>query len=41
MGTEDIGMKLLAEWLAGFIKDVSIRYIPANEPFTPLNARPG
>lgn len=36
MGTEDIGMKLMAEWIAGFVKGVSIRYMPATEPFTPL-----
>lgn len=36
MGTEDIGMKLMAEWIASFIKDVPIRYMPATEPFTPI-----
>lgn len=37
MGTEDIGMKLMAEWIASFVKDVPIRYLPATEPFTPLD----
>jgi putative NIF3 family GTP cyclohydrolase 1 type 2 len=41
MGTEDIGMKMLAEWIATFIKDVPIRYMPATEPFTPLATRHG
>lgn len=41
MGTEDIGMKLLAEWIAGFIKDVTIRYIPATEPFSPPGLQQG
>jgi putative NIF3 family GTP cyclohydrolase 1 type 2 len=35
MGTEDIGMKLVAEWLQGFVRDIPIAYLPAGEPFHP------
>jgi putative NIF3 family GTP cyclohydrolase 1 type 2 len=31
--SEQSGMKLCAEWLKGFIKEVPIEFIPAPEPF--------
>lgn len=33
MGTEDIGMKLVAEWIRSFVPELSIAFLPAGEPF--------
>ena len=33
MGTEDIGMQVVAEWLQTFVPEVPIKYMPAGEPF--------
>jgi putative NIF3 family GTP cyclohydrolase 1 type 2 len=35
MGTEDIGMKLVAEWIKSFVPELDIAYLPAGEPFGP------
>lgn len=33
MGTEDIGMQVVAEWIRSFTPEVPVRYLPAGEPF--------
>jgi putative NIF3 family GTP cyclohydrolase 1 type 2 len=33
MGTEDIGMQVVAEWIRGIAPDLSVKYMPAGEPF--------
>jgi putative NIF3 family GTP cyclohydrolase 1 type 2 len=33
VNSEEAGMKYCAEWLAGFIKNIPIHYIPAGDPF--------
>jgi putative NIF3 family GTP cyclohydrolase 1 type 2 len=33
MGTEDIGMKLVAEWVGEIAPELDIAYLPAGEPF--------
>jgi putative NIF3 family GTP cyclohydrolase 1 type 2 len=33
MGTEDIGMQVVAEWIRSFTPEVPITYMPAGEPF--------
>jgi putative NIF3 family GTP cyclohydrolase 1 type 2 len=35
MGTEDIGMQYVAEWIQSFVPEVSVAYLPAREPFGP------
>lgn len=35
MGTEDSPMKLVADWLGGFVRDIPIAFLPAGEPFHP------
>ena len=34
MLSEDFGMKEVADWLSGFLKDVPIEWVPATEPFS-------
>ena len=36
MGTEDIGMQVVADWIAGIAPDLSVAYLPAGEPFASL-----
>lgn len=33
MGTEDIGMQVMAEWIQAFTPEVTVAYLPAGEPF--------
>jgi hypothetical protein len=33
MGTEDIGMQVVAEWIQSFTPEVRVTYMPAGEPF--------
>ena len=33
MGTEDIGMQVVAEWIRGMAPGISVAYLPAGEPF--------
>ncbi len=33
MGTEDIGMQVVADWIQSFTPETTVRYIPAGEPF--------
>jgi len=33
--SEETGMEFLARWLAGFVHEVPIRFLPAGDPFAP------
>ncbi|RAK52405.1 Nif3-like dinuclear metal center hexameric protein [Phenylobacterium deserti] len=33
MGTEDIGMQVVADWIRSFAPEIPVQYLPAGEPF--------
>ena len=34
--SEEAGMQHMAQWLAGFVDEVPIEFVPAGDPFCPL-----
>jgi hypothetical protein len=35
--SEDHGMQEVADWLRGFVADLPVAFVPAGEPFSPVN----